>query len=118
MRRRTFLLTLSVAATAGGCSDSAPRPSASLSPTAGSTSSSATSPSGTARPSGRPAPLPTATDVGTPRVVGTLATGLATPWGMTFLPGGDALVGERDSGRVVRVAARGGWRRSAPSPAS
>jgi glucose/arabinose dehydrogenase len=36
-------------------------------------------------------------------VVGTVATGLKAPWGVTFLPGGTALVGERDTTRVVAV---------------
>jgi glucose/arabinose dehydrogenase len=36
-----------------------------------------------------------------------LATGLEAPWGIDFLPGGDALVTERDSGRVLRVAPDG-----------
>jgi glucose/arabinose dehydrogenase len=41
---------------------------------------------------------------GEPEVV---ATGLDAPWSITFLPGGDALVSERDSGRIRRVGADG-----------
>jgi glucose/arabinose dehydrogenase len=37
-----------------------------------------------------------------------LATGLEAPWGIDFLPGGDALVTERDKARVLRVPAAGG----------
>jgi glucose/arabinose dehydrogenase len=48
------------------------------------------SPGGSARP-------------GTPHVVRTVATGLAVPWGVTFLPDGTALVGERDTTRVVAI---------------
>lgn len=40
----------------------------------------------------------------------TLASGLSIPWGITFLPGGDALVSERASALVYRVSARGGKR--------
>src|SRR5215210_3850815 len=38
----------------------------------------------------------------------TIATGLHVPWGIAFLPGGDALVAERTTGRIVRVPRRGG----------
>jgi glucose/arabinose dehydrogenase len=39
-----------------------------------------------------------------------LAHDLVVPWGLAFLPNGDALVGERPSGRVHRVSRHGGSR--------
>jgi glucose/arabinose dehydrogenase len=44
-----------------------------------------------------------------PRASATLARGLTFPWGIDFLPNGDALVTERNSGRVLRVRHGGGY---------
>jgi glucose/arabinose dehydrogenase len=40
---------------------------------------------------------------GVPRVIGTVTSGLDTPWGIAFLPSGSALVTERNSGRIVEI---------------
>jgi len=42
-------------------------------------------------------------EAGAPRVTGTIASGLDTAWGIAFLPGGSALVTERDTGRVLEI---------------
>jgi glucose/arabinose dehydrogenase len=37
-----------------------------------------------------------------------LARGIDVPWGLAFLPGGDALIAERDTGRILRLRPGGG----------
>ena len=57
-----------------------------------------TPPSGSAAPA-KPSVVPV--------VRGTVATGLNAPWGLAFLPQGVALVAERDTGRIIRIASNG-----------
>jgi len=81
-----------------------------LAATTACTDSSGTGPRGPATPvpglspqaSARPGAVP---DLG---AQADLATGFDAPWGVAFLPGGDALVAERDQARIQQVPAGGG----------
>ncbi len=103
MHRRVALLTglplaglLLTSCTGGGSEPpqtAAPSvmPSAAPSGVQGSTDPTTPGPSGTA----------------TLEVSGSVVEGLAVPWGLAFLPGGDALVSGRDSTLIQRVTADG-----------
>ncbi len=93
--RRLLALALPLALLAG-CSDD---PDAGPGPATVTATTSEPSPSESLEPADRRRP---------PQVVGTVASGLAVPWGVDFLPGGAAVVTERDSARVLVVDPDGG----------
>jgi glucose/arabinose dehydrogenase len=62
-------------------------------------------PAATAAPTSSPSPAATAAKVPARR---TIATGLHVPWGIAFLPDGDALVSERTTGDILRIPRGGG----------
>lgn len=59
------------------------------------------------QPTPSDSPDDNADDNAGPRATGTVVDGLEVPWGMDFLPNGDAVVTERESGRVLRVTPDG-----------
>ncbi|MFI9205455.1 PQQ-dependent sugar dehydrogenase [Streptomyces sp. NPDC053048] len=88
--RRRLAFVAAVLLVVTGCSQDGPQPEEASPPAASSASA----------PPAR----------GSAEVVRTLTTKLKSPWGVAALPGGDLLVGSRDAGTVVRVAAKDGRR--------
>jgi glucose/arabinose dehydrogenase len=86
--RRSLLLPLAATLAACGGSSSSP-------------------PAATATPSPRAAQTATAAAAQAP-ARRTIATGLHVPWGIAFLPDGDALVAERTTGKILRIPKGGG----------
>ncbi|WP_406384188.1 PQQ-dependent sugar dehydrogenase [Streptomyces sp. NBC_01618] len=60
-------------------------------------------------PSASPSPSVAAPPAkGSVKVVSTLTDGLASPWGLAELPGGDLLVSSRDKGTITRIDGKSG----------
>lgn len=98
------VVTAVAAALLTGCTSEGPEeatPSDTVTASPGSSTPSAptTSPS---KPTGDNTPEVDSTP---PHVVRTVATDLAAPWGIAFLPNGDAVVTERDTRRVLLLRA-------------
>ncbi|MDN5852266.1 MAG: PQQ-dependent sugar dehydrogenase [Actinomycetia bacterium] len=98
MRRRRFIAGLAALAVTGACSDGGDaEPKRTQS--SGSGSGDASGPGGKTT-------SPSDTRVH-PSVDSVIASGLNVPWSVVFLPGGDALVSERDAAHILRMSADG-----------
>jgi glucose/arabinose dehydrogenase len=97
--RRTTVALVVAAALVSGCGEDEPSdPDATETPTASDTATRATD--RTTEPSNDPTTEPGG---GETEVVDTVASGLAVPWGLDFLPDGRAVVTERDTARVLVI---------------
>ncbi|MCX5416781.1 sorbosone dehydrogenase family protein [Streptomyces sp. NBC_00059] len=100
LRKGAVALLASASLLLSACSSGGdPAADGSSSPPAGATSA----PAASASPSAELAPAK-----GSVEVVKTLADGLASPWGLAALPGGDLLVSSRDEATITRIDGESG----------
>lgn len=102
-RRLVGVTTLALVALVAGCSgddDTLQPPTVTATPSDEEPSDQEPAPS-TTKP-GPPSPTRN-TPAGPPRVVDVVARHLSVPWGVDFLPGGTAIVTERDTRRVLTI---------------
>ncbi len=101
VRTRAAVVTTALAtALLTACSDDTGAPAPAATPTSPASTTS-TAPASTPTSS---APRPSATGPVKLTVAGTVATGINVPWGLAFLPDRTALVAERDTAKVKRIA--------------
>ncbi|MGY2128927.1 PQQ-dependent sugar dehydrogenase [Blastococcus sp. SYSU DS0617] len=100
MRRVSAGALLVTALLLAGCGDDGYEPSGPFRPLPEGAPPEVGPPPSTAPVPGRPAEPGAEQDAGDPNVV---ATGLAVPTGLALLPDGTAVVGERDTGRILQV---------------
>jgi glucose/arabinose dehydrogenase len=103
-QRRTAVVLLTAAVLLAGCSEDEPSGADSPeSPTASDSPTDDPTDGMTEGTTDRPSDDPTTRSGGPTEVVGTVAGGLAVPWGLDFLPDGRAVVTERDTARVLVI---------------
>lgn len=107
--RRQFLYASSGVTLAALTGCGGDQPTSADASTAASTSGTPSSSSATATPAASPTATSTATPTGPPKpeVADTIADDFDVPWGLIFLAGGDALVSERNTAKIIRITPKG-----------
>jgi len=101
---RLTAIAVAVLALTAACSQGGDEVKVDVDPTSSTSASTSTSPSPSESPTVGTSPTPTPEPAGEPEVVETIATGLVAPWGLAFLPDGNAVVTERDTAKVLQIA--------------